>query len=98
MKRDETTFLEGVHGSATSSKQGHTPGANGHMLASLDFTFNTKYDWKGAAKVIVDGQTVYMNVVMWSKGSDASKVRKRFFASYKLLPRTRPPEPAAAKK
>ena len=93
LQRDEAGFLQEVKGKTLTSKRGHTRGANGKMLPSSAFTFETEAGMRGAAKVILDGDTVYMVVMMWDKNSPLPDVRKRFFASYKLRPRTRPPVP-----
>lgn len=90
---DEVNFLKAMHGTSTSSKRGQTRGANGKMLPSSVFTFETETGMQGVSKVIMDGNTVYMTAVVWSKGADASDVLKRFTSTYKLLPRTKPPKP-----
>ena len=90
MNQDEANFLEGGKGKVLSHKRGKTRGANGKMLPSLDFSFVMASGWKGISKVIVDGSTIYMTVVMWGPDKDGSAVGKRFMASYRLVPRKRP--------
>ena len=91
----EVGFLRQVDGKTTSRKRVKIRGAHGKKLPASIFNFVTSAGWKGLSKVIVDGDTVYITVMMWGPGAHVAAVRKRFLASYKLLPRTRPPKPAA---
>lgn len=96
-RQEEKGFLEASKAKATSHKRARMRGANGKMLPAAIFTFTVGNGLTGVSKATMDGNTMYVTVVMWAKGAHAAGLRKRFMSSFKLLPRTRPPEPEAAK-
>ena len=88
----EAGFLDSVKGKETSNKRASFRGADGKKLPASIFTF-TAGDRLGVFEMVMDGNTMYVIDVGWRKGFNVAKVRKRVMTSFKLLPRTRPPEP-----
>lgn len=100
MLLEKAKFIRRMNGKQTSSKRASFSGANGNKLPELIYTFIpvSGSGMAGICRSIMDGDTLYVVRVMRKKGFDASQVRKRFMASFKLLPRIRPPEPEGAEK